>query len=90
VAAIRYRARAGLRRRHWPGEEECVVLHPLTGDTHVLGSAAAHVLDLLATDESSLRSIVGAAVEDEEALLAEMQRVLDMLEEADLVEPVEA
>lgn len=79
-----------LRLRAW--QDECVVFNDLSGDTHLLGSAAAIVLTALqaapaasAALAATLAARLGLALDEQ--LREEVDALLDELANFSLIEP---
>lgn len=80
-----------LRFRFW--DDECVVYHVPSGDTHLLDRASGEALKLLeehpsGTAELARRVAQRLELPDDELLAARIGRVLEELGRLDLIEPV--
>ena len=82
-----------LRRRIW--DDEGVVYHPLSGETHLLNVTAIVVLDLIEADPRSVPGLVDALIESDdvenagerEAMTDQVAELVSHLDALGLVEP---
>lgn len=59
-----WRLSAGQRLEHRGWDEECVLYNNLSGDTHLIGAAALHLLERLRAGEADLATLVRALQAD--------------------------
>lgn len=81
----------GQQLRHWSSGEEYVLYNDLSGDTHLLGEPALHVLSFLqhsSADEAAIADALGAAFDTDPDgdLGADVAELLDTLQALSLVE----
>ena len=79
-----------LRRRIW--DDEGVVYHPLSGETHLLNVTAIVVLDLIEADPRSVPGLVDALIErndpgEREIMAEQVAELVSHLDALGLVEP---
>ena len=82
-----------LRRRIW--DDEAVVYHPLSGETHLLNVTAIVVLDLIEADPRSVPGLVDALIEGDdvedagarETMTDQVAELVSHLDALGLVEP---
>lgn len=77
--------------RHWGTGEECVVYNDLSGDTHLLGGQALHVLLALQSSpaaESAIAASLSAEFEFDTGsdIAADVAELLSELQELALIE----
>ena len=78
--------------RRWPGEEECVVFSPLSGEVHLLNLAALALLEALGHEPQTVQDLseqlareAGRSVDGEWSDRLEV--ALTTLDHAGLIEP---
>lgn len=79
-----------LRRRIW--DDEGVVYHPLSGETHLLNVTAIVVLDLIEADPRSVPGLVDALIKrndpgEREIMAEQVAELVSHLDALGLVEP---
>jgi PqqD family protein of HPr-rel-A system len=65
--------------RHFPADGEHLVFNTLSGDIHLLNTAAAGILDLLAVSPASLTAVCAALDSDDPDKVKEAVEHLDRL-----------
>lgn len=87
---IRWQVARSLHLRAW--NEEFVAYHSLSGDTHLLGHAAGHILSELQQTPAdaitlSLSLSAQLAIAPDEAFMSQIEKILADLDTLALIEP---
>ena len=91
IGATRWRvADVNLDWRSWPGEDECAIFSPASGDVHVLNDAARQLIECAVQSPRTLDQFIAAlshSAAPADELVSSVQATIEMLDAAGILEP---